>query len=114
LFSLDRAHMRALVSLICGFILCGCASTSENMPELFERPGGLVPDKRAAIAVAEAVLFPIYGEEMIREQRPYKVKHSDGTWTIEGADFPPGTAGGVFHIVIRQRDAKILEISHGA
>ena len=38
----------------------------------------------------------------------YVAKHARGKWIIEGA----GYAGGVFHIEIGQRDAKILELWH--
>jgi hypothetical protein len=91
-------------------ILLGLATALlvHNRSEIFNKPGGLVPDQRTAIAIAEAVLFPIYGEKNIRQQRPYVAKHARGKWIIEGA----GYAGGVFHIEIGQRDAKILELWH--
>jgi hypothetical protein len=90
------------------------ASLGQNAPELFERKGGLVPDKETAIRIAEAILFPIYGAKNIREQRPYQITLKDGKWTIDGAPPPPGFAGGSFHIVILQRDARVLEIGHDA
>ena len=82
----------------------------QNMPELFERKGGLVPDKQTAIHIAEAILFPIYGEKNIRGQRPYQVKLHNGKWTVAGY-VRPGFAGGGFHIVILQRDGRIIEIA---
>ena len=97
-------------------VLCACtvATFAQNVPALFDRPGGLVPDEHIAVAIAEAVLFPIYGEKNIRDQRPYVIKHAEGKWTIEGS-MPSGfVVGGTFHIVIRQRDAQVLEIGHGA
>jgi len=66
------------------------ASFAQNAPELFERKGGLVQDKETAIRIAEAILFPIYGDKNIREQRPYQIILKDGKWTIDGA---PATAG---------------------
>ena len=97
-------------------ILVGLATAlfGQTRSEIFNKPGGLVPDQRTAIAIAEAVLFPIYGEKNIRPQRPYVVKHARGKWIIEGAPLPPGFAGGVFHIEIGQRDARILELWHEA
>ena len=93
-------------------ILLGLATALlvQNRSEIFNKPGGLVPDQRTAIAIAEAVLFPIYGEKNIRQQRPYVAKHARGKWIIEGAPLPARYAGGVFHIEIGQRDAKILEL----
>ena len=97
-------------------ILLGCAGTllGETDAEIFNKPGGLVPDQRTAVAIAEAILFPIYGEKNIRQERPYVVKHAAGKWIIEGAPIPRGMTGGVFHIEIRQRDARILQLWHEA
>ena len=95
--------------LICTSLTCA----KDNIPWLFDRAGGLVPDKKTAINIAEAILFPIYGERNIRDERPYQVSLKEGKWTIEGT-LTRGFVGGVFHIVIRQRDACVVEISHGA
>jgi hypothetical protein len=93
-------------------LISTAAATAQNISREF--PDGLVSDKKTAIAIAEAVLFPIYGEKNIRQQRPYVVKHARGKWIIEGAPLPPGFAGGVFHIEIGQRDARILKLWHEA
>jgi hypothetical protein len=85
-------------------------ATAQNISREF--PNGLVSDQKMAIAVAEAVLFHLYGEKAIREQRPYIVKHVRDKWIIDGAPPPAGMAGGSFHIVISQRDGRVLEITH--
>ena len=100
------------------FLFVAGALPGQNVPGLFERPGGLVPDEQTAIKIAEAVLFPIYGEKIIRDEKPYVVKLAGGKWSIDGSmpkskpDNP--VVGGTFHIVISQRDAQVLEIGHGA
>lgn len=101
----------ALLALVCSPLF------GLNVPALFERPGGLVSDEQTAVKIAEAILFPIYGEVTIRGEKPYVVKHKDGTWTIDGS-MPQSTngeiiVGGTFHIVISQRDGRVLEIGHG-
>lgn len=58
------------------------------------------------------MLVPIYGAK-IMEDKPYIIKQERGRWTIDGR-VPKGAVGGSFHIVIQQRDAKILEIECGA
>ena len=85
-------------------------ATAQNISREF--PHGIVSDQKTAIAIAEAVLFHVYGEKAIRSQRPYIVRHVRGKWIIDGAPPPPGMAGGSFHIVISQRDGRILEITH--
>ncbi|SRR5579884_423335 len=88
-------------------------AAAENVPQLFNHKGGVIPDKKTAVRIAEAVLFPIYGEKNIKEQRPYQVKLRDGKWIIDGTHPPHGFSGGSFHIVILQRDARVVEIGHG-
>jgi hypothetical protein len=85
-------------------------ATAQNISREF--PNGVVSDQKTAIAVAEAVLFHVYGEKAVREQRPYIVKHVRDKWIIDGAPPPAGMAGGSFHIVISQRDGRVLEITH--
>jgi len=63
IYSLRRVG--GLVALI-GML---CASNAQNVPALFDRPGGLVPDEQTAIKIAEVILFPIYGENHIRDER---------------------------------------------
>jgi hypothetical protein len=86
---------------------------SQNVPKIFECNGGVVADKETAIRIAEAILSPVYGEEAIREQRPYQVTLKDGKWTVDGTAAPPGHVGGRFHIIILQSDGRVLEIGYG-
>jgi len=114
---MDRTHILALV-----FAAFVASAIAQNVPSLFDRPGGLVPDEQTAIKLAEAILFPIYGEKTIRSERPYVVKLQDGRWSVDGSlpkppSAPPGMisqiVGGTFHIVISQRDGQVIEIGHG-
>jgi hypothetical protein len=86
-------------------------SLAQNVPEIFECNGGVVPDKETAIRIAEAILFPVYGENAIRGQRPYQVTLNDGKWTVDRT-VRPGFVGGSFHVVILQRDARVVEIGY--
>jgi hypothetical protein len=103
-----KLFFATVVVIACSHLL------GQNVPALFERPGGLVADEQTAVKIAEAILFPIYGEKIIRNQRPYRTTLRDGKWTIDGTYLPPGFTGGTFHIVILQRDARVIEIGHGA
>ena len=89
------------------------ASLAQNVPKIFECNGGVVADKETAIRIAEAILSPVYGEEAIREQRPYQVTLKDGKWTVDGTVAPPGHVGGRFRIIILQSDGRVLEIGYG-
>ena len=72
----------------------------------------LIKNKETAVAVAEAVLFKIYGEENIRRQRPYSVYKTDHYWVITGT-LPEETSGGVFEIALDAKDARVIGLSHG-
>ena len=87
------------------------ASLAQNVPKIFECNGGVVADKETAIRIAEAILFPVYGENTIRGQRPYQVTLKDGEWIVDGT-VRPGFVGRSFQIVILQRDARVVEIGY--
>jgi NTF2 fold immunity protein len=78
----------------------------------FVPKNGFVPDEKTAIAIAEAVWAPIYGEKKIANEKPFKAKLKDGTWTVEGS-LPKLTVGGVAVARISQKDGCILSIGHG-
>lgn len=74
--------------------------------------GTLVANKQAAIAVAEAVLFAVYGEENIKGQRPYAVYKTSHYWVLTGT-LPEGSRGGVFEIAIDAHNAGVIGLTHG-
>ena len=78
----------------------------------FVPKNGFVPDEKTAIAIAEAVWAPIYGEKKITNEKPFKAKLKDGMWTVEGS-LPKLYVGGVAVAEISQKDGCILSISHG-
>ena len=87
------------------------ASLAQNVPKIFECNGGVVADKETAIRIAEAILFPVYGEKDICSQRPYQVALKDGKWTVAGT-VPPLFVRASFRVVILQTDGRILEIGY--
>ena len=73
---------------------------------------GFVPDEGTAIAIAEAVLIPIYGRKKVESERPYHVKLDSDVWVV-GGSLPQGRVGGVAIIKISKRDGRILYVNHG-
>jgi hypothetical protein len=72
---------------------------------------GFVPDEATAIKIAEAILIPIYGSEIYKEE-PFNAILKDSTvWIIEGTLH--ADVGGVAYIEIRKSDCKILKVKHG-
>jgi len=96
--------------LASAMVLVVCASGEKN--HSFKPKGGLVPDAVTAIRMAEIILMPIYGEEKIKSERPFKATLKDEIWTVEGT-LPEGLLGGVAVIEISKEDGHILRVSHG-
>ncbi|MDP5201470.1 YbbC/YhhH family protein [Flavobacterium sp. DG2-3] len=71
----------------------------------------LIKNEKTAIQIAEPILFEIYGESHIKDQKPYEVNLIDNYWVINGT-LRIGMLGGTFVIIIDARNSKVLKISH--
>jgi len=79
----------------------------------FYRPkDGFVPDTRTAIAVAEAILVPLYGEKQLASERPFSAVLKNGVWMVTG-HLPDGWTGGVAEVRISKETCEIISVSHG-
>lgn len=102
-------------------ILCvaSCATLQYsriNRPEKKHDEGlvtNYVPTERVACQIAEIILTPIYGEDNIKKQKPFKATLvRDSVWVVVGVQ-KEIEIGGVAHIEIQKRDCKILKVTHG-
>ncbi|AYL94770.1 NTF2 fold immunity protein [Mucilaginibacter celer] len=71
----------------------------------------IIGDKQTAIAVAEAILFRIYGKEQIINERPYEVYFIDGYWVLNGT-LPEKMLGGGFLIIFSAKDGRVVRLTH--
>jgi hypothetical protein len=79
---------------------------------------GFVPDAQTAARIAEAVIAPIYGDEVIQKERPFvaELNESGDVWTVHGR--PPSDAekagwhGGVVVVEISKATGCILRVNH--
>jgi hypothetical protein len=78
----------------------------------YKPESGYVPDAKTAIAIAVAVWNPIYGEDKIKEEKPYKAELREGVWYVSGS-LKEGWVGGVAEAEILKNDGHIIRISHG-
>ena len=78
----------------------------------YKPPLGFVPDAGTAIIIAEAILVPIYGDEITRKQKPFIATLDKGVWTVSGT-LPKGLKGGVALVEIAKKDARIIRAIHG-
>lgn len=88
------------------------------------KENGFVPNKETAAKIAVAVWSPIYGEEAINNETPYRVKLiEDSIWIVEGSFigekdlrhllFKDAILGGTAYVEIRKSDGKVLRMIHG-
>ena len=78
---------------------------------------GFVPDQNTAIQIAVAILIPIYGEEQIEKEKPFKATLKNEIWHVEGSLPKSGfedriVKGGVAMVEISKKDGSILWVSH--
>jgi hypothetical protein len=72
----------------------------------------LIPDEKTAIAIVEPILFKFYGEEKIKNERPYKSELVDGYWLIKGSLPAKYKVGGTFSVIINSVDGRIIKFTH--
>ena len=104
--------MKTLFLLTIGLILTVGLALAAETEHNFKPKDGFVPDEKTAIAIAVAVWSPIYGEDKIQGEKPFKATLKNGVWRVEGT-LPNGYAGGVAVAEISKEDARILRVSHG-
>lgn len=76
---------------------------------------GYVPNEETAIAIAEAVIIPIYGKRKMKRERPYKAKLKNNEIWIVWGSIPYqwiGIMGGSIEVQISKRDGRILKVYH--
>ena len=115
---------RTLIAVLLIALVCVAFGQTPSVPKLPHVPSGkmtkwgldykvplpkegLVPDKETAIKIAEVVLFRLYGQENISNQKPYVVTHDENIWWVCGT-LKEGMLGSSFKIAISQQTAAIL------
>lgn len=76
---------------------------------------GYVSNEATAKKIAEAVLIPIYGKELIEKEKPFNATLKEGVWNVVGTLPCPKNKvclGGVAEVQISQEDGKILKLIH--
>jgi hypothetical protein len=84
------------------------AGTEDNFQT---RQFELIPDKETATKFAEVILFKTFGEEKVKDERPYEIYKIDGYWVMSGT-IPIGYDGGGFEIIFQSMDGKIISLKH--
>jgi len=72
---------------------------------------GYVPDSQTAVAIATAVLIPIYGKATIDAEKPWHTGLKGGVWTVVGT-FNGKGCGGEAMVQIDKKSAAIIFVGH--
>ncbi|WP_083901414.1 YbbC/YhhH family protein [Azospirillum sp. B4] len=99
-------------SLSASLLVAACLSAPAALAATYVPEAGYVPDEKTAVAIAEAVLIPVYGKATIESEKPLTATLEDGRWVVNGY-LPRGWVGGTAHVVIDKRTGQILEMIHG-
>jgi hypothetical protein len=108
--SLGRSKPIVFAGLV-GLAVVGSARLQDHN---YKPPEGYVPDAETAVAIAKAVLIPVYGKEHIAKEQPFAAKLSRGVWTVEGWGGKPGTfIGGTALVMISKKTGAVVRMTHG-
>lgn len=119
LFPQRQMHSFALLSITVGLLLV-VIPVSPETPDLEDyRDGyvympkdGFVPDSTTAVAIAEAVWRPMYGD-VIDDSMPFKAKlQGDSLWIVDGTLPEEYVLGGTPYPEIMKADGRIVCVTH--
>lgn len=105
------------IAIVAG--LCGRVNCQELSRKGFTIPKeGFVPTADVAVTIAEAVLVPVYGKEVIHSERPFHAALKGDVWVVTGTvpcqGAPPGAAcpGGNAEVRISKKTGRIVYMMH--
>lgn len=111
------------VALVCMLLTNIAAAQSRQDPlveftqreisrtETYRPSAGYVPDAKTAVAIAIAVLTPIYGRSDINSEKPWHTGLKGGVWTVVGTFHGPGEGGSAV-IQMDKKTGKVLFVGH--
>ena len=85
------------------------SDTAKNQTYSFTRP---IRNERTAVSAVEPILYRIYGENNIINEKPYEVYQINGYWVMMGT-LPKQMLGGTFLIIVSAKDGRVIKLTHG-
>jgi beta-lactamase superfamily II metal-dependent hydrolase len=109
-----------ICAVFCLTLILAAAALCQTAPGCKPK-AGFVPDSKTAVAVAEAVLIPVYGKGQVESERPFTATLEHDVWTIGGTlnCFDAKGAkttdcdGGAAVVKTSKGDGRILYMLHG-
>lgn len=108
---MERIKQIICALFISGFILIASTMNAQKTGNSSDpEKDGYVPTAVTAIAVAEAIWLPIYGNK-IYESKPFKATlRNNEIWIVEGTLHTQ--RGGVPYAEIQKKDCKVVKVIH--
>lgn len=106
--------MNRLPRIIVGLLLClqvGATAQPPGRSTSIPPKNGYVPDEQTAVKIAEAILMPIFGTELVTGERPFHGHLEGNIWIIEGTLHTE--LGGVAMVKIQRSDGRVVSVVHG-
>jgi hypothetical protein len=102
--------MRIVATAFAGFI--GTAALAEDQG--YNPNNGFVPDAKTAVAIARAILVPIYGRQTIASEEPLVAARRGDLWIVRGSLHcgAPACVGGTAEVKLSAKDGRILHVTH--
>jgi len=97
------------------FLALGALLHVETAAAQYVPPNGFVPNAETAVAVARAVLIPIYGANSLRKEEPFIAEERADRWIVRGTLNCEGSltcVGGTAVVEIAKNDGRILRLIH--
>ena len=103
------------------FLICPATAQQQQKTKQethgYRPANGYVPDAATAVRLAEALLIPVYGEQKIIAERPFKATLDGHVWTVAGTlhcgDDKSGMCfGGTATVKLSKDDARVLFMIH--
>lgn len=87
---------------------------SERVGNVVNPKSSLIKTDQTAVAVAEPLLFSIYGEKTTVDSRPYDVQKIDNCWIVLGksAREAAGSGGGYFLTILNEMDSRVVRMDY--
>jgi len=106
-------RMKMTISLL--VLTAALAMGQAHAPKkpVFTPKDGFVPNAETAVKIAEAVLIPVYGENQVLSERPFKATLEGDSWTVQGTlQCAPDCDGGTALVKISKSTGQILQMFH--
>jgi NTF2 fold immunity protein len=90
------------------FCLSVLSSIDVSRGQGYTPKNGFVPDRKTALAIANAVLLAMVPKSVLTSFSPFRARLSGNVWIVQSKELPIDTTGGRIYLRISKRTGAIL------